>query len=295
MSMVTMKNSQPFEVTEVDQDAESIRAQAQKQGYLFIKGLIPSDDLMQLRQEITAVCAKHHLLDSDRDPLEAIALPGRAVVESVDEEYLPYYRDIQKLRSFHAMAHHPTLIKVFEALFDESVLVLGCNICRTIFPNLTLHSTPPHQDHYYILGATETWTAWIPCGDCPGELGSLAIIPGSHQQGLLTTREASGGAGGRETILDEESVWACGDFACGDCLLVHSLCIHQGRDNLTADRIRFSLDFRYQPLSHPVHYRSIETPHVAAVLNWEEVYQNWPENDPLKYYWKDLPIKVETN
>ena len=290
MSMVAMKNSRPFEITSLDQDAALIRKQAKSQGYIFVKDLIPSADLLKLRREITAVCARHHLLDASQDSVEGIALPGRPVVEGVDEEYKTYYGDIQKLRSFHAMAHHPTLLKLLSDLFEEDVLIHPRNILRTIFPSLPQYSTPPHQDKYYVKGTSETWTAWIPCGDCPGELGPLAVIHGSHQQGILATREASG-AGGRQSIINEDSVWACGDFACGDCLLVHSLCIHQGRDNITENCIRFSLDFRYQPLSHPVHASSMEKPHLDF-LDWEDIYRAWPENDPLKYYWQGLPLKL---
>lgn len=290
MSMVSMKNYHPFEITSLDQDVALIRKQAKAQGYIFVKNLIPSADLLELRREMTAVCARHNLLDTSQDLTEGVALPGRAVVEGM-EEYKTYYRDIQKLRSFHAMAHHPALLKLLSDLFEEEVLIHPRHILRTIFPNLPQHSTPPHQDNYYVKGTSETWTAWIPCGDCPGELGALAVIPGSHQQGILDTQEATG-AGGRQSIVNEDSVWACGDFSCGDCLLVHSLCIHQGRDNTTEERIRFSLDFRYQPLSHPVHASAMEMPHLNF-MDWEDIYRAWPQDDPLKYYWQGLPLKLQ--
>ena len=46
--------------------------------------------------------------------------------------------------------------------------------------------------------------------------------------------------------------WAGGEFRCGDALLFQSLCVHRGTHNLTPDRVRLSVDYRYQPASQPV-------------------------------------------
>ena len=65
--------------------------------------------------------------------------------------------------------------------------------------------------------------------------------------------------------------------------------MHQGVDNLSDDRIRLSLDFRYQPLSHPVRRDSME-PH-RQWLSWDQVYRDWPD-DPIKYYWRDWNLNL---
>ena len=76
----------------------------------------------------------------------------------------------------------------------------------------------------------------------------------------------------------------------GDLIVLHSLTIHQGRDNITSDRLRLSADYRYQPRSHPVREDSLQ-PHMNW-LTWKSVYEQWDKDDPVKYYWEDWDLDV---
>jgi hypothetical protein len=116
----------------------------------------------------------------------------------------------------------------------------------------------------------------------------LVIAKGSHQHGKLAHKEASG-PGGRQAEVEAKQTWVGGDYACGDMVILHSLTIHQGRDNLSGDRLRVSCDFRYQPMSHPVRVDSL-MPH--ARLKWEDIYQDWDPNDKLKYYWQNWDLQI---
>ena len=87
----------------------------------------------------------------------------------------------------------------------------------------------------------------------------FAVARGSHRRGKLETFEGVG-PGGRQVPVEEDSVWVGGDYMCGDVIILHSLTIHQGRDNESADRLRISSDYRYQPRSHPVRDDSLQ-PH----------------------------------
>ena len=141
-------------------------------------------------------------------------------------------------------------------------------------------------------GSEDTWTTWIPLGDCPRSLGSLAVLPGSHKQGMMKVEQADG-AGGHACVDTPAEGWVRADFSCGDILFLHSHLLHQGQDNTSADQLRLSVDLRCQNPQKPIHESSLE-PHLNY-LSWEEIYQNWPQNDPVKYYWKkeDLDIVEE--
>ena len=117
-------------------------------------------------------------------------------------------------------------------------------------PSVSSGDTPPHQDNYYIGGSDETWTTWIPTGDCSAALGSLAVASGTHKLGKLAVQQTANR--GVAVILPDDITWAGGDFHCGDVLAFHSLTIHQGQDNESGNRLRMSLDYLYQPISHPV-------------------------------------------
>jgi ectoine hydroxylase-related dioxygenase (phytanoyl-CoA dioxygenase family) len=118
-------------------------------------------------------------------------------------------------------------------------------VCRLAFPNDLERTTAPHQDFFYTRDSTDLWTAWTPLGDCPAELGGLAVLPGSHAGGL---RPHDGGEGkARFIVLDESEEWVGDDYRTGDVLFLNALTVHGARPNVTPSRIRISVDCRYLP------------------------------------------------
>jgi len=198
------------------------------------------------------------------------------------------YNKLQCSEAFHALAQDPNLLSMLQSLFGEPVLAHPRNIARIIFPNNTLHTTPSHQDYIHVQGTEETYTAWIPLGDCPTNLGSLAVLAGSHRTGILPVHQAYGAGG---VGIDTESLtnrWVGGDFSIGDVIVFHSLTVHKALPNQSPNQIRLSVDYRYQPLSHPVSEDSLQ-PHHRQV-DWPTVYECW-KSDRYQYYWRNLPIR----
>jgi ectoine hydroxylase-related dioxygenase (phytanoyl-CoA dioxygenase family) len=260
---------------------ELLRKRANEEGYLYIKKLIEPEEVLQVRFDILSIAKKFGMLKPNSNLMDGIANPEMTYMEGKGD-WKEYYAEVQSCRSFHQLSHNKNIVKLFENLFGTKVLVHPRNISRTIFPNITKYTTPPHQDFLYIKGTPNTWTVWTPVGDCPEDLGGLAVSPGSHKLGMLDVRKADG-AGGYACNNSPDTKWVYNETACGDVVMFHSYTIHQGRDNSTADKIRLSFDFRYQPLNEDVHESSLE-PH-CAIKPWEDLYRNWPKNDALQYYW----------
>ena len=290
MAMVEMAHVESLEdVTHLVSDPEALRAKAEEEGLLFFRGLLDPVKVNALRSQILHICDSHGWIKRGTSPEDAIADPDTLVVESRDPKWEAFYNDVQKVRNFHALALDPRILNALEALFGESVLPHSRNICRLVFPNSSTHSTPPHQDNLYIGGSEQTWTVWIPAGDIPESLGGLAVTKGTHKRGKLEDKKAVG-AGGRQVEIEDDVVWVAGDYASGDVIFLHSLTVHQGRDNLSGDRFRVSCDFRYQPRSDRVRSDSL-LPHMGW-LTWKEVYEKWDSNDPVKYYWNKWELDV---
>ncbi len=290
MAMVEITHLEPLvDRTDLLNQPEELRRIGEENGCLFFAGLLSPSKVNNVRAQILSVCDKHGWVKEGTDYTEGIANPEVIVVEGRDPRWMALYNDILKIRDFHDLALDENLNHAFEVLFGESVLPHSRNICRLVFPNSALYSTPPHQDNFYIGGSKETWTAWVPCGDCPETLGSLAVAKGSHRQGLLEAHKAEG-PGEHQVDVEKDQVWVGGDYACGDVIILHSLTIHQGRDNLSQDKLRLSCDFRYQPKSHPVREDSLE-PHMNWIT-WEEIYQDWDPTDPVKNYWKNMDLQI---
>jgi len=280
---------QPFhDSTSLLLDPAALREQAVQDGYLFFAGLLPREPVLDARREILEVCARHGFLAEGRALDEAIAAPGVRFREG-DPEYMAAYDEIQRLESFHALAHQPPLLAALRSLFGEEVLVHPRNIARVMFPQNNDYTTPAHQDYVHIQGTEETWTAWIPLGDCPRQLGGLEVLPGSHRFGVLPVRSAYG-AGGLGVETDSLGLeWAGGDLRMGDVLLFQSLCVHRGINNGTPDRVRLSVDYRYQGVSRPVTEGSL-LPHFNR-LSWDEIYRGW-ERTEHQYYWRRYDLRM---
>ena len=99
-------------------------------------------------------------------------------------------------------------------------------------------------------------------------MGGLAIARGSHRHGVRDFTVSSG-AGGMEVIDPLEGSWVAGPMAAGDVLIFHSLTVHKGLPN-ASDRLRMSLDNRYQRASEPICERCL-VPY-AGCGSWDEIY-----------------------
>ena len=271
-------------------DPAALATRAAEDGYVFMRGVLDLERIQSLRAEIAEILVTLKWADPS-DPVALRRHPecSETYRESSDPEWMDFYARVQRLRSFHAFAHQPQLARIADAICGGQHFFHPRHICRLCFPQSQRFTTPAHQDYFYIGGSEDTWTAWMPLGDCPKSLGSLAVLPGSHKFGLLPVHAAEGAGGHACDVADGE--WCASDFQAGDLLIIHSLLIHQGQDNLSANELRLSLDMRFQNPEQPIHESSLE-PHLN-VLSWEEIYEDWPQDDPLQYYWKSCALDIQ--
>ena len=279
---------QPFlDSTNVVNDELEIRKRAQRDGYLFIRGLLPTDVLENLRMQCLEIARDAGWVKKDSLLADAIAdLDGFCVEPQPD--YMGVYLHMYKLQEFQALQHHPNVMGVMERILGEPVIPHARIIGRTIFPQREVFTTPPHQDFIPIQGTADTYTAWIPLSDIPPELGGLQIASGSHRKGIYDFKPAMG-AGGIAVTNPLEGTWVNSPFEQGDVLIFHSMAVHKGVSN-SSDRLRMSIDARYQKISDPIAPGSL-LPH-AQPATWEEIYTDWPPND-LQYYWQKWNMEVK--
>ncbi|KAK3260361.1 hypothetical protein CYMTET_30676 [Cymbomonas tetramitiformis] len=236
--------------------------------------------------------------------------PAEAQASSNSHDW-PFWLDVQRLISFHAIPHHPTFSSVLHALFGETPLLHPRHIARTSFPNCDHRTTPAHQDFPYVQGTQKAWTCWVPLGDIERvDAGPLLVLPRSHTQfGLRSlvncpdvgpfvpvSYSESESCGGWATatsgikFLSEENVVEEGDqeeygYQAGDVLMFNCLTVHQAAPN-SSQAVRLSADYRCQPRSEPCSRRAL-TPNWDE-QSWEQVYSDWPIDSvagDLRYYW----------
>jgi ectoine hydroxylase-related dioxygenase (phytanoyl-CoA dioxygenase family) len=284
---------QPFaESNDALDDADELRRRLADDGYLFIRRLVDPDLLADLRRQMLEVCEAGGWLVPATPLLDGVADVSRKCAEG-DPEYHAVYRNLQRLEAFHRAGHAPSVVALMERITGEAVLPHPAKVARLWFPQNTQHTTPAHQDHVHFQGAYATYTCWTPVGDCPVELGGLAVLSGSHRGGTVYEHHFSLGAGGLTLGGDQlDGTWLSSDYAMGDALIFPSLTIHQALPNLTTDRLRVSLDNRYQALSQPIAEHELQ-PHLSrgSGQTWGDIYAGWRTSD-LQYYWRELPLRV---
>ena len=273
-------------------DPEELRHRISEEGYLFFKRLQNPDKLWALRREMLTTMQEGGWLVADTDPMDGIADISTQCTEG-DPEYTNVYHEVYKLEAFHRSGHWHEVVDMVEKIVGREVLPHPQKIARLWFPKYTAHTTPIHQDFVHFQGNFQTYTCWAPVGDCPIELGGLAVLPGSHKVNKVMEHHFSLGAGSLCVNTDELSgEWHSTNYEVGDTLIFTALTVHKALPNLTEDRLRVSLDNRYQAVDDPVAEHMLE-PHLNLFnsLTWEHVYRNW-ESDELQYYWKDLDLTV---
>jgi len=273
-------------------DGDELHRRLAVDGYIFIRGLLDPQPLWDLRLQMLEVMRQGGWLQAGSKVSDGVANVSKKCAEG-DPEYLAMYKNIQRLEAFHRLPHDPAIISLMEKIVGETVLPHPSKVARLWFPQNTLHTTPAHQDFVHFQGTYDTYTCWTPVGDCPIELGPLAVLVGSQQSGEVFDHHFALGAGGLAVDTGTLSdAWVSSDFASGDALIFPSRTVHQALPNVTRDRLRVSLDNRYQAQSQPIAEHQL-LPHLHRVggQTWEDIYPHWQSSD-LTYYWKDLNLTV---
>ena len=277
------------------QDAGELRRRIDEDGYLFFRQLQDPDKLLRLRREMLTVMQEGGWLIAGTDPMEGIANVDARCTEG-DPEYTDVYHKVYSLQSFHESGHWPEVLDVIEKVIGRPVMPQPQKVARLWFPKYTDHTTPIHQDFVHFQGSVDNLTCWTPVGDCPTELGGLAVLRGSHKVKRVLEHHFSLGAGSLHVDPAEhdelEKEWLSTNYEVGDTLIFPALTIHMALPNVTEDRLRVSLDNRYQAVDAPIAEHMLD-PHLSNFnpFGWDQVYQDW-DRDDLKYYWEKQPVKV---
>ena len=267
-----MKVNGPLtESTGIDLASDEARRRLARDGYLFLRGFLPPQDVAAVEDAIgEAVAAAGGWLAEGTDPADWIAGPSVASEGYDDPDFWAMYRRVQSIQSFHEFAHHPRIISAIEGLLTDDIFVHSNHVARVVGPSARIEPTHIHQDWRPIQGAADTLTVWIPLTDIPPPLGGLRILEGSQHGGVVPFDPQT------ESILidDHDPRWRSASYRRGDVLIFHSLTVHAGTPNAT-DRLRRSCEFRYQRISDPAVVSTVTLPHWHPSVDWPELTGGW--------------------
>jgi hypothetical protein len=223
-----------------------VAAEACEAGYVYLPELLRPVAVARVRAVVRRYAeAAGWVIPEPGNPPWLRAVPGARIgCAWTDPLWIGLQRAVLDSPEFAALAGARPLRGALRRIFGEPAVRALSNFCWLRLPGEPAQTTGPHQDSYYLPHSPGLWTAWIPIVDIPMDLGPIALVPGSHRNGLRPHRHAFSGL----EVGDGET-WATGPFAPGDVVLFGAHTIHCAWSNMTPDLVRAAFDVRYEPRS----------------------------------------------
>lgn len=224
----------------------ALRAMADRRGHFLVRGCLPAGRVQEAREVALWAAHRQGWLRTSEDwcVRDGVALTGAGYD---DPAWVSFQQEVLAHPAFRALGEADAIRRVLRGIYGASTQGGQGDICRAAFPDALTQTTPPHQDFHYTRRCASAWTVWLPLTPCPLEMGPLALVDGSHQEGLK--KHTSTAHQPARVALDADTPWSSEALHPGDAVFFHCMTIHRALPNRSKDRIRFSADFRYHPQS----------------------------------------------
>lgn len=232
-------------------DREALRGRLERDGYLFLRGLLDPDVVMGFRRyyfERTGVA------DASGVPREVERGELRRVL----------FGEVVPGAEYEAFCAQQALRGWYEWFLGGETFLHRRKIIRHLAPGEAGigTATQAHYDLVYLReGTDQVLSAWIPLGDCPVSLGGLTYLEGSHHRvlreeaaGTLKRPAASITADLPALAEEYDARWLVADYAAGDVVIHTAHTVHAALDNVSSS-MRLSTDIRYQLAGSPIDAR----------------------------------------
>lgn len=210
--------------TTLDTPIEEVRRRYREDGYVFLKGLLPREDVLEARRHYFELLSPSGVLAPGSDPVEGIFDPAQDArnfpgigAGSTTENGRPTGPDPEKASKFVDLAlqahgedwyketfcKHPALHSFVAKMTGWDDDTLG--IRRTLLRNNTPGNKAigVHYDQIFLRHGEDTSvTAWVPMGDIALDGGGLIYLESGHTLGGELERDFTKKAG--EAGMSEE-------------------------------------------------------------------------------------------
>lgn len=263
--------------TDIRDDFPALRQRIAEDGYVLIRGFHDRGQILKARSEILRRIYDKGRLEPGSDPEEAkLAADNKGAYFGGNNTDLP---------SFLEVVNGPEVMRFFSEFLDGEAMTYDYKWLRGVPCG---ENTGAHYDVVYMgRGTRNLYTLWTPLGDTPMNLGTLAILLGSHKWERIkntygqmdTDRDNTDGWFSRdpiELIQKFGGRWATTNFQAGDAIFFGMFTMHASTVNET-NRMRLSCDTRYQLRSEPVDSRWVGVKPKAHEVNTSVPYRSSEE------------------
>ncbi len=257
--------------TDPHQSRQKLWEQYQAQGYLWLKHLLPSKEVLAFRRRYFQTL--NQMVALGTDPVEGI-WAGESV-PNLNRELA----EIVRSAAYESFCLMEPIWQFYEMFLEGSAYLHKRKLIRHGVP-LDRKTTGAHYDLIYLRGGTDRiCTSWIPIGDISVEMGGLVYLEGSDSWGreteakfsvqnqqLLPAERISAYNKNMKTgwlqldlaqLADQLNTrWLVADYEVGDMMVHSPYMVHASTMNIDPSRrIRLSTDIRYQRVSDEIDVR----------------------------------------
>jgi len=259
--------------------------QFKKRGFVVIRGLVPPEDVAELRTHTEDLMQGR--LPEQRNPQDGLEAPPEHLSPHEKAQFFLRIHMLHRRLELHERYMlHPRVLDVMQALIGPDVLALQTMLF------IKAPGKPGqgwHQDTYYIPTHPDTLCgAWIAIDDCDEHNGAMWMADGSGAEPVYPPKE--GGWHGERIIGDINYVTGVSDVddskndlakvadkypqvlvpaKAGDVAFFNGHVLHRSKQNVTTDRYRRSF------VSHYCNARSFTQwsgdAHDARIHHWPSV------------------------
>jgi ectoine hydroxylase-related dioxygenase (phytanoyl-CoA dioxygenase family) len=244
-------------------DRSALQRRLQDDGYLFVRGALDPDDVIDFRRYYFDALAGTGLTGDERDHHGALGVATDPRVLDREELRRRLFREIVPGRAYEAFCIQPAIRNWYAWFLGEEPFLHKRRIIRHIGPgeNGIGTATQAHYDLLYLRGGSDrVLSSWVPLGDCPVELGGLTYLEGSHHRvradeaDSTSKRPAASITADLPGLADDHDArWLLADYQAGDMVVHTAHTIHAALDNVdTEGTVRLSTDIRYQRSDDPI-------------------------------------------
>ena len=231
----------------------------ERDGFLFVRGLLQDRDLEPLRRVITAQVDREA-----RQKQDAGAIDDLHENAPFERRLYEVYKGIKRnsgnwnqevfSRELYDFGTNPAILDLVESILGPEIQFNGDYWVRSKLPHESLTTYPWHQDSGYYGDATEKHhilSLWIPLVDVNEVNGCMQMMPGSHRWGLLPAMDDGDGHLQPREEIEKRGQCVAATMEVGDVLAFHNLTFHRSTMN-RSDSIRWSIDLRYSAIGVPL-------------------------------------------
>jgi hypothetical protein len=228
-------------------DPSELAKRLRDDGFVLLRGLLDRDAVLDTRQSILRPLQDSGVL------APGVSLRGDVVTRQTS----PHIHAVDwKNAELRELTHSAPLVDLFAGVLGGPVVTYDFKWLRGVGGG---YYTRMHWDSIFWEQG-DVFSAWIPLGDIPVELGPLAMLCGAPQfvdearQAPRVLRESFTFMSNIDAfdIMDRTGGWLeTTDFRAGDVIVFTMYTAHTSLRNET-NRLRLSVDVRYQLQSEPI-------------------------------------------